>query len=75
MEIEDPYYERYKFVNPKMLKNNTTSHFGGHSLQIPLFGQVNTAATNLALSYVSTGEDFNLMFYTGPPILWTSAYY
>jgi hypothetical protein len=74
LEIEDPYYERYKFFNPKTLATNTPTIYDGHGINLVTVH----AALNAGIvcqSYVSTGEDFNLLYYTGPPYLYTSAYY
>lgn len=72
-EIEDPYYEKYRFINPKSYFENTSSLFGGHIVSTY---QVATAANSLLIrSWIATGEDFNLMYYTGPGILYTSLYY
>lgn len=74
LEIEDPYYEKYKFFNPKMLTNNDVTIYDGHVINIvTVNGALNAGI--VCQSYVATGEDFNLLYYTGPPLLWTSAYY
>lgn len=73
LEIEDPYYERYRFLNPKSFADNNVSIAGGHTITTYTSGIAATG--NFMKSYVSTGEDFNLMYYTGPGYLWTSAYY
>jgi hypothetical protein len=73
LEIEDPYFEKYKFCNPKMLYYNATTNYGGHALVTEMVSASSNAA--FVRSWVSTGEDFNLIYYTGPGYLWTSAYY
>lgn len=74
LEIEDPYYEKYKFFNPKTLTSNSATLYGGHGINVvTTFGTLNSGI--VCQSYVSTGEDFNLLYYTGPPYLYTSAYY
>lgn len=73
LEIEDPYYEKYRFLNPKTYSNNNVTISGGHRI-ITYTNQVKGGAVAVR-SYVATGEDFNLMYYTGPGYLWTAAYY
>lgn len=75
IEVEDPYYEKYRFLNPKTYVNNNVTISGGH--QIIQYGNPSATDKTQAImkSYLSTGEDFNLMYYTGPGYLWTSAYY
>lgn len=73
MELEDPYYDKYRFLNPKSFSENNVSISGGHELSLYTTGIKSTA--NVIKSMVATGEDFNLMYYTGPGYLWTSSYY
>lgn len=73
LEIEDPYYENYRFIHPKTYMRNDVSVSGGHS--ITCYTSSFGAFGNYVRSMVATGEDFNLMYYTGPGYLWTSAYY
>lgn len=76
LEIEDPYYERFKFQNPRFYGNNvSTAPCSGHIINTPHIGQTGTNFPQYIYSYVATGEDFNLAYYTGPPVLWASAYY
>lgn len=76
-EIEDPYYERLKFISPKALVDNTYVDLGGHSLTVPAKSQAAATGVNqfMSKSFVAAGEDFNYFFYTGPVLLWTSSYY
>lgn len=73
LEIEDPYYDKYRFLNPKVYVNNNITMTGGH--QLTVYQNGTNATGNVVKSFVSTGEDFNLLYYTGPGYLWTSAYY
>lgn len=73
LEVEDPYYDKYRFLNPKCYVNNTVGTSGGHTLTC-YTADMNTEGTFLR-SMIASGEDFNLMYYTGPGYLWTSAYY
>lgn len=74
VEFEDPYLDRYRFFNPKSLTANDEVT-GGH---LVIVHSTYSNASNdwlVAQSYIATGEDFNLVNYTGPPQLWSSAYY
>jgi hypothetical protein len=74
IEIEDPYYEKFRFYNPKSFSNNTVN-MGGHIITIQS-SFANAANDYVVLqSYVATGEDFNLVNYTGPALMWSTAYY
>lgn len=73
LEIEDPYYVNLRFLNPKTYLTNANNLSGGHTLTAYVSGSPSQGM--VVKSYVSTGEDFNLMYYTGPGYLWTSAYY
>lgn len=76
LEIEDPYYERWKFQNPRYYLNNTSGlPCSGHILSTPHIGSSGTSFPTYIYSYVATGEDFNLAYYTGPPVLWASTWY
>jgi hypothetical protein len=74
LELEIPYYSAYRFWNPKSLNNNTIS-MDGHSVVIA--NTTNLTASNwlMVQSFVAIGEDFNLVNYTGPGLLWATTYY
>lgn len=74
MELEQPYYSKSRFMNPKSLNNNSV---GMDCHELVVSNNTNTGANNwvVVYSWIASGEDFNLINYTGPPLLWTSGYY
>lgn len=72
LEVEVPYYEKYRFLNPKSCAKNDVT-IDGHD--VVYWNNTTTSDNMIIRSYVSTGEDFNLLYYTGPPVFWSSSYY
>jgi len=66
MEFEVPYYNNLRFCPGKQLDfgANPGSFYGGFTLR----GRINLSDTDAALqSYVASGEDFQVYFFTGIP--------
>lgn len=67
IEFELPFYNLVRFLTPKNFPTNSTTG-SAHAWEVHT-----TVATGTDYfdSYVSVGEDFNLFFWTGPPILFS----
>lgn len=72
LETEIPFWNNYKFKNPKAhASNNSTYASEGINLVFP---EVLGTGRVSFQSYIAAGEDFTLGFYTGPPALWLNSY-
>lgn len=69
LEYEIPFYSQYRFLASRSLNSNTSfiNHFS-HSHTISNF--VSLGETFLPSWHIATGEDFNLFFFIGAPIIY-----
>jgi len=66
-EVEFPYYNSYKFYQAQSITGSNDPAYGSPKKQAFLtYNSTVETATNFVIDrHVSTGEDFNLYFYTG----------
>jgi hypothetical protein len=72
MSVEIPYYNSNKFEFAKE-KTNVTSSTPSQTWFTTIVSGGDGAGTNRMEYFVSTGEDFGLFFYLGPPIFYFEA--
>jgi hypothetical protein len=81
--IEFPFYSKRRFHLGRRLQRNTTSGTDEHAYhRLRFLNFKNVAASEVTRfelmafdNYIAIGEDFNLFFYTGPPILYYEVAY
>lgn len=68
--FEVPYMRDKRFSPAKQYTdNNSTTHLPGYVMSLELFGNNQTFRTPM-WSYCAAGEDFNLFFFLGAPIIY-----
>lgn len=67
--FEIPYFSQYRFspARAKTLWKQSDQYQSSYQL---LYSGIPTAQPNIFYNYVSAGEDFTLMFYLSPPIMY-----
>jgi hypothetical protein len=74
LEYEVPFYDTFRFYPAKRIEEFETTPdnlYALHEIQY-MVQSIGSAITNIT-TYVSTGEDFMLAFYLGPPVYYSYA--
>lgn len=75
LEVENPYYERNRFIHTRSYTYMAPNSVSGTSNQVVNLNLITTAdapAVNgqeLVADYIAAGEDFNCYFFTNTPVL------
>jgi len=71
--FEVPFYSNLRFLNPRRLPNFSSTGNLEPGYRVDVINSAPTAPgerINVAYNYVSTGEDFQLYFWLGPPVFY-----